>query len=688
MPADPTPLWVPSEGTVARARVTAFTDHAEWVSGRRLTAYADLWDWSTSDLDGFWGTVWDFFGLPEVFGEHGPVLAHEAMPGSVWFPKNEVNYAEFLLTGRPEEQIAIVGVGEDGAATELTWGELRRQVGSAAAWLRERGVGRGDRVVGYLPNIPEAVVAMLATAAVGAVWSSVGQDYAPSAAGDRLGPLGAKVLVTADSYLYAGTRHDRRPAVREVMGLLPTVTDVVMIPRGPDDGRTTPAEGPAVVGGTEPGGPAKPLTKAGRDQQNPYIFWGEVTGGEVEPVWERVGFDEPLWVLFSSGTTGRPKGMVQSHGGILLEMLKVLGLQLDLGPQDRLFWFTSPSWVMWNIQASALGVGASILCYDGSPTAPDARRLWQLVAEHGVTLFGSSPGYLEASRSTGLDPATELDLSALRALSTTGSPISPATHEWAVNSSGGLPVYSISGGTDICSGFCGGVPTVPIWPGELSVRNLAVAMDAWDPDGNPLRGEVGELVMTRPLPSMPIYFWDDTDGARYRESYFEVYPDVWRHGDWITITDRDSVVIHGRSDSTLNRHGVRMGSADIYNAVEGVPEVAESLVLGVEEADGGYWMPLFVVLADPEGELDDHLRDVIRTAIRTKASPRHVPDEIHQVAALPHTRTGKRLEVPLKRMMQGADPDTVVQRTALDDPDLLEPFLALARERAASRQSG
>lgn len=651
----PTPLWEPSEEVIRRARITAFTAHAERVSGRRLSAYRDLWDWSITDLDGFWGAVWEFFGVTTIFGEHGPVLPEEAMPGTAWFPEVSVNYAEFVLSDRPDREVAIVTVGEDDNSTELTWGELRAQVGSLAAWLRERGVGRGDRVVGYLPNIGEAVVALLATSAVGAIWSSVGQDYAPPAVGDRLGPLGATILITADSYRYAGVRRDRRAAVREVLAFLPTVREVLVVERG--------AEGRLEAPGVQ------------------VHDWAAATAGSIEPVWERVGFDDPLWVLFSSGTTGRPKGIVQSHGGILLEQLKLLGLHLDLGPGDRLFWFTSPSWVMWNIQSSALVTGASILCYDGSPTAPDARRLWQLVAQYDVTLFGSSPGYLEASRSTGISPASDLDLSALRALATTGAPISPSVHEWAVTASGGLPLYSVSGGTDICSAFCGGVPTVAIWPGELSVRNLGVAMDAWDPDGNPLRGGVGELVMTRPLPSMPVHFWEDEGGERYREAYFEVYPNVWRHGDWITLTDRGSVVIHGRSDSTLNRHGVRMGSADIYNVVEEVDEVAESLVLGIEEPDGGYWMPLFVVLTDPDRELDDELRDRIRTAIRTHASPRHVPDDIYRVAALPHTRTGKRLEVPLKRMMQGVDPDTVVQRTALDDPSLLKPFLELARQR-------
>lgn len=660
---NPPPLWEPSARTVASARITEFTALAQGRTGRNLSAYQDLWDWSTTDLDGFWGAVWDFFDLRGLFGEHGTVLAQEAMPGSVWFPEVSVNYAEYVVSRGRDEDIAVVGVGEDDAATELTWGALRSQVAAVSDWLRGVGVRRGDRVVGYLPNIPEAVVAMLATAGIGAIWSSVGQDYAPSAMGDRLAPLEAVVLITADGYRYAGRARDQRAAVSEVLGLLPTVTDVLMVER-------------LSLGGLDA---ARALAAPGV----PTHSWADVSSQHAEPRWERVGFDDPLWVLFSSGTTGRPKGMVQSHGGILLEQLKIVGLHLDIGPADRLFWFTSPSWVMWNIQSSALATGASIVCYDGAPTSPDARRLWEIVAERQVTAFGSSPGYLEASRATGLEPARDLDLTALRTLASTGAPISPSTHAWAVTASGGLPLASMSGGTDICSGFCGGVPTVAVWPGELSVRNLGVAMDAWDSDGNPVRGEVGELVMTRPLPSMPVSFWDDPGGERYRESYFDVYPGVWRHGDWITITPRHSVVIHGRSDATLNRHGVRMGSADIYNAVEAVAEVSESLGLGIEERDGGYWMPLFVVLTDPEATLDDDLRAVIRAVIRDNASPRHVPDEIIQVAGLPHTRTGKRLEVPIKRMMQGADPESVVQRTALDDPALLEPFLDLARGRRA-----
>lgn len=655
----PDPLWTPSEATVANSRITAFQEYVAHQADKQFSTYEELWQWSTSELDQFWGLVWDFFGLAEMYGDHGTVLETEAMPGASWFPGVSVNYTEYVLSHGREQEVAMIGVGERGEATEWTWSQLRDQVAALAQWLRDRGVQRGDRVVGYLPNVPEAVVAMLATAGIGAIWASVGQDYAASAVADRFGPLEAKVLVTADSYVFAGRTHDRRDTIRDVVSSLPTVADVLVVNRLADGGFDAPDV-----------------------EVHP---WAEATTGKRLPVWQRVGFDEALWVLFSSGTTGPPKGIVQSHGGILLEHLVALGLHFDIGPEDRLFWYTSPSWMMWNINTSGLVTGASIVCYDGAPSYPDARRLWQLAAEHQVTMFGSSPGYLDSSKQTGIEPARDLDISALRVLATTGAPINPTTHQWAVTATGGLPLHSSSGGTDICGAFCGGVPTVPIWLGELSVRCLGVAMDAWDSAGNSLREELGELVMTRPLPSMPIYFWNDPDGKQYREAYFDVYPGVWRHGDWITITERNSVVIHGRSDATLNRHGIRMGSADIYNAVEGLDEVSESLVLGVEDPDGGYWMPLFIVLADSDRQLDEDLRERIRDVIRRDVSRSHVPDEIIQVRGLPHTRTGKRLEVPLKRMMQGADSNTVVQPTALDDPTLLEPFLELARQRSPQR---
>jgi acetoacetyl-CoA synthetase len=505
--------------------------------------------------------------------------------------------------------------------------------------------------VGYLPNVGEAIVAFLATASLGAVWSSVGQDYAAAAVIDRFAQLGPKVLVTANGYRFNGKLQSRNSAVEEIRAGLPTVTATVMLVR---NGIPAPTD------------------------DGSWHDWRDLTAGDVALDAVTVPFEHPLWVLFSSGTTGLPKGLVHGHGGVLVETLKQMALHWDLGPDDRVFWYTSPSWVMWNLQMSTLVLGGSVVCYDGSPTYPDPSVLWNLVADTAVTFFGTSPGFLHATERAGLRPAADFDLGALRAMGSTGSPLPAGTHRWAREHVGDLPLWSMSGGTDVAGAFVGGAPTVPIWPGELSVRCLGVAIEAWDDQGHPVVDTVGEMVIRRPMPSMPVSLWNDPDGSRLTETYYSTFPGVWRQGDWITLTSRGSVVIHGRSDSTLNRNGVRMGSADIYAAVETVPEVTEALVVGVEQDDGSYWMPLFLVLRDGV-ELDSQLTDLVRHRIRTMASPRHVPDDIIAVPGVPHTRTGKKLELPVKRLLQGAEPERVAKPAAVDRPDLLDFYARLRR---------
>src|SRR5699024_6210327 len=493
--------------------------------------------------------------------------------------------------------------------------------------------------------IAEAVVAFLATASLGAAWAACGQDYSAPAAIDQLGQLTPGALITTDGYRFGGREHDRRGTIAQILEGLPTLRLVVTARRvfGADQSADTGAQdGPAA------------------------LDWAAATADRQTPRPARVGFDHPLWVVFSSGTTGLPKGIVHGHGGVLLEHLKAIGLQSDLGPDDVFFWFTSPSWMMWNFQVGGLLVGATIVTYDGSPTVPGADGLWALAAAHQVTFLGTSPGYVLACDKAGSVPRTDHDLSALRAVGVTGAALPAESGRWLRDNVGeDVQTASISGGTDVVTAFIGAAPTVPVWAGELSCRYLGTALAAYDQAGREVLGEVGELVITRPMPSMPVKFWNDPDGARYREAYFGDFPGVWRHGDWITVTDHGSVQVHGRSDSTLNRNGIRMGSADIYQAVEALPEIAEALVLGIEHGDGQYWMPLFVVLREG-AELDEALAGRIGDAIRTQASPRHVPDEVIAAPGIPHTRTGKKLEVPLKRLMLGADPATAVDATAVD----------------------
>lgn len=639
----PQPLW--DRRSAADAEITRFREYAAHRSGVDLPDYDALWRWSVADVERYWTTLWDHFAL----GERGDrALTGTAMPDLTWFPGTRANFGEHLLAAGAPDDLAVLTVDEDGGAEWTTRAELRRQAGALAATLRAAGVRRGDVVAGYLPNTVHAVVAFAATATLGAVWASVGQDYAPGAVVDRLGQLNPVVLVTADGYRFGGRAHPRMDAVDAILAGMPTVTRTIVVDRI---------------------GEAAPAPNRQR--------WDDAVAGTATVTPAATEFSDPLWVLFSSGTTGTPKGLVHSHGGVLVEMLSMLRLQMDIGPGDRFLWYTSPSWMMWNVLAGALVTGAAIVCYEGSPAHPGPDAMWRLVADHGVTFFGTSPGYLQSCAAAGVEPARDHDLSTLRGMGATGSPLSPNVHRWVRDHVGDIPLDSSSGGTDVAGAFLVGAPGVPVWAGELSARALGACVEAWDDDGHPVAaGEVGELVVTEPMPSMPIRFWNDADGSRYRDAYFATYPGVWRHGDWVTLTEHGSAILHGRSDATLNRNGIRMGSGDIYAVAEALPEIAEALVVGVELPDGSYWMPMFVVPAAGH-HVDDALRARLTAALRSELSPRHVPDAVVEVTGLPHTRTGKKLEIPVKKVLLGSDPDAAAARDAVDDPALLDQFTRL-----------
>jgi acetoacetyl-CoA synthetase len=632
----PTPLWTPPSEMVERAVMTRFMrEHG-------FDDYDALWHWSVEDLDGFWGAIWDFF---EVGPRTGPVLADRRMPGARWFPETEVNYAAHAFRDRQDDAVAIVHASELRELGEVTWGELRAQTAAIAGGLKARGIGRGDRVAAYLPNIPETVAAFLATASIGAVWSSAAPEFGARSVIDRFAQIEPAVLLAIDGYRYNGRDFDRREVVEQIAQEIgaPVVTLGYLDGSGWEEGFLGPAH------------------------------------DDEEPAFEPVPFDHPLWVLYSSGTTGLPKAIVQGQGGILVEHLKKLNLHMDLHAGDRLFWFTTTGWMMWNFLVSGLLTDAAIVLYDGSPAHPGPDRLWDLAAESGMTTFGTSAGYLASCMKAGVEPGAGRDLSRLRGVGSTGSPLSPDGFRWVYDHVGrDTWLFSTSGGTDVCTAFVGGCPLLAVYEGELQCRVLGAAVEAWDPGGHPLVNEVGELVITEPMPSMPLYFWDDPDGERLREAYFDVYPGVWRHGDWIEITDRGTAIITGRSDATINRGGVRMGTAEIYRAVLALDEVVDALVVDV---DG--WMPLFVVLREGE-ELTDELRGRIRARVREDCSPRHVPDDVVAVREVPRTLSGKVLELPVKRILMGTPPDKAASRDSLANPEALDAFVELSRARAAA----
>lgn len=641
-------VWQPTDEVCRAARVTDFSKFVERTRGQALGDYDALWSWSVSEIEEFWSAISEYFGV-EWRTPYDKVLSDATMPGASWFNGGALNFVDQVFR-EPREGVALVGLSEHGARTELSWVELERQVGALAATLRSLGVGKGDAVVGYLADVPQAIVAFLATASIGAVWASCAQDLAAPAALDRFAQLEPKVLFATCGYSHRGKRIDRTDDVADLAaGLnLEGIVGVDAFPRA----------------------------------AYAFIPWSEATSGQVELVTETVDADHPLWVLFSSGTTGLPKGIVHSHGGVVVEHLKTLGLHLDLGPESTFYWYTTLSWMMWNFRNSGLLVGATVVCFDGTPTS-DA--IWSIAERERVTALGVSPGFLAASRKEGVAPAADYNLSALKFLGSTGSVLPADVHEWVAQELGSdVLVGSTTGGTDIVSGFAGSIATMPVVAGEIAVRCLGVDLQAWAAEGTPVIGQVGELVVLQPMPSMPVRFWLDPDGEKYRAAYFETYPGVWRHGDWITVTDRGSLVIHGRSDATLNRNGVRMGSADIYRVAESIRGVTEALVVGIEEADGGYWMPMFVTVADDQ-PLTDELVSEIKALIKSELSPRHVPDEIIKAPGIPHTLTGKKVEVPVKRVLASGG-NGVTMASAIDRPELLEWYAEAGRCRLSSRR--
>ncbi len=647
-----TSLWEPSEVVKQQANVTRYMQWLAREKGLTFQTYEELWEWSVTHLEDFWASLWDYFHIQ---------ASNPYSAGAQWFLGADLNYAEHVFRNATPSRPAVLFQSERHPLTEFSWEELRHQVGQVAHALRSMGVQRGDRVVSYMGNIPETLVAFLATASMGAIWSSCSPDFGPSSVIDRFKQIEPKVLFAVDGYQYGGKPFDRLAIVAELQKLLSSLQKTVLVPYLNRD--------------------------AGIEGLSNAVLWQDVLQGSDDLTFEQVPFDHPLWVLYSSGTTGLPKAVVHSQGGILLEHLKSLHLGLDLKPDDRFFWYTTTGWMMWNFLIGGLLVGTTILLYDGSTGYPDIDVLWKFAQDSGMTFLGTSAAYIAACMKAGIEPGKTYDLSKLRGLGSTGSPLPPEGFQWIYEHvKRDIWLASISGGTDVCSAFVEGCISLPVYAGELQCRSLGAKVEAFDESGQPLIDEVGELVLSEPLPSMPLYFWNDPEGKRYQESYFEVYPGVWRHGDWIKITRRGSAIIYGRSDSTINRQGIRMGSSDIYRVVESLPEVLDSLVVGVEQPGGGYYLPLFVMLREGV-QLDDALKARIKQALRKNVSPHHVPDEIMAVSEIPLTLSGKKTEVPVKKLFMGVPVEKAVSMDALSNPQAMEFFIEFAEKMRASREA-
>ncbi len=651
---DRTPLWEPTEATKQQANIMQYM---RWLADTKNLHFATrsaLWQWSVDSLEDFWASIWDYFAV-KASQPYTTVLVERKMPGASWFVGAKLNYAEHVFRNASSERPALLFRSERHTLREVSWDELATKVGSIAHALRELGVQRGDRVVAYMPNVPETLMAFLACASIGAIWSSCAPDFGTSTVIDRFKQIEPKVLFAVDGYQYAGKTFDRRAIVTDLQQALPTIQKTVLFPYLFGD--------------------AEPITLANS------VAWSELLTHPSALTFEQVPFDHPLWILYSSGTTGLPKAIVQGHGGILLEHLKSISLELDIKTGDRFFWFTTTGWMMWNLVIGGLLVGATVLMYDGSPGYPDIGTLWKFAEDTGMTLFGTSAGYIASCMKAGITPGKTYNLNKIREIGSTGSPLPPEGFHWIYeNVKSDVWLASMSGGTDVCSGFVGGSILLPVYEGEIQGRGLGSKVESFDEQGQPLIDEVGELVITEPMPSMPLFFWNDEGGKRYLDSYFEMYPGIWRHGDWLRITPTGSVVIYGRSDSTINRMGIRMGSSEIYRIVEGFPEILDSLIVGVELPGGKYYMPLFVVLRDGV-VLDDSLKARIKEQLKRNVSPHHVPDEILQIAEVPRTLSGKKLEVPVKKLFLGMPIEKAVSVDAMANPQSIEYFIDLAKNK-------
>ena len=655
----PQPIWTPTPGF---ASASVIAEYQRWLAeerGLRFDGYDALWRWSVDDLPGFWQSIWDCFGLRS----EAPVAAvlHEArMPGARWFEGARLNYAQQVFRHARAGQPAIRHAGEERPLADLSWAELQRQVAGVAAALRAMGVGRGDRVAAYLPNVPQTVVAFLAAASIGAIWSVCAPEMGPVAVLDRFRQIEPKVLFAAPGYRHGGKHHDRSGVLRELLAGLPSVRHCVLVP--------------------EPGGEAE-VAADGPALHRWHDLLRESAGLRVEAL----PFDHPLWVVYSSGTTGLPKPIVHGHGGIVVEHLKMLGLHCNLRPADVFHWYSSSGWIMWNVQVGGLLLGATIALYDGSPAWPDFGRLWRFVDEAGVTAFGAGAAFFASCMKAGIEPARVAGLSRLQMLGSTGSPLPPEAYAWIGEKvRADLWINPIAGGTDFAGAFVGGNPTLPVYAGEMQCRCLGAKVESFDEAGRALVDEVGELVCTAPLPSMPLALWGDADGRRLHESYFDVYPGVWRHGDWVRITPRGGAIIYGRSDATINRHGIRMGTSELYRLVEDEPEVLDSLAVDLEYLGRESWMTLFVVLREGR-RLDEALVERLQRRLRAGLSPHHVPTEIVQAPDVPRTLSGKKMEVPVKKLMLGQALSKVVNPDAMANAACLPWYRDFAERHLARR---